>query len=125
MNEELVKELLNLPKLIKEKQRDILELQKQIRLVEYKKKEIENEITLAVFEERDSQGKPRFSNIAIRKAEIARRLKRDKKYQELLEYERELMTRLNEEKIELEYLQNRFSGIKYYVRYISSLTDQS
>ena len=111
-------ELLSLPKLIKEKQIDILELQKQLRLVQYKKKEMENKTMLEVFEERD-----KFGSMDMRKVEAQRRLRKNQKYRELLDYERELIEMLNREKIELEYLKNRFSGIKYYVRYLSSLEE--
>ena len=124
MEEELINELLELPKLIKEKQYDILQLQKQLRFVQYRKKEIEDKITLDVVGEKDKWNKPKFSNVNARRAEISRRLRENREFQEIAEYERELLEMINKEKIELEYLRNRFSGIKHYIRYISSLGDE-
>ena len=124
MEEELINELLELPKLIKEKQYDILQLQKQLRFVQYRKKEIEDKITLDVVGEKDKWNKPKFSNVDARRAEISRRLRENREFQEIAEYERELLEMINKEKIELEYLRNRFSGIKHYMRYISSLGDE-
>ncbi len=124
MEEELINELLELPKLIKEKQYDILQLQKQLRFVQYRKREIEDKITLDVVGEKDKWNKPKFSNVDARRAEISRRLRENREFQEIAEYERELLEMINKEKIELEYLRNRFSGIKHYMRYISSLGDE-
>jgi len=124
VEEELINELLELPKLIKEKQYDILQLQKQLRFVQYRKREIEDKITLDVVGEKDKWNKPKFSNVDARRAEISRRLRENREFQEIAEYERELLEMINKEKIELEYLRNRFSGIKHYMRYISSLGDE-
>lgn len=74
----------------------------------YRESELKNEISNEV----DEDGKKKYSNETLRKAEFEQRSKTDEEYSKLDEKAKEIEKELNLKNIEISYLENRQKNIR-------------
>ena len=105
-----------LPGLIYEKELFIYDV--TVRLGEVKKSIdlIESETMRSITQEKTSEGKKRYTNQEMRKAELRRRLKGNESYKSLKDREASLHDRLEKAKVEHHFLLNMFSSAKWLTK---------
>jgi chromosome segregation ATPase len=109
-------EIRSLPSKIKDAEKNLHRLSCEISRVKKALEASEARVMREITSELNSEGKPRYRNEASRQAELQARLGGDENYKGLKAREEELHETLEMEKIELNYLRNCFSALKYITR---------
>lgn len=114
--ESINKRLQELPVLIYEKEKQIIDVNGKLEDTNYalssKEKYIINEVTV----ETDADGKKLFSNQSMREAETLKRLQTNSEYQSVKTTARELEKSKAVFEIEHKKLYNEYSAVKYMIR---------
>jgi hypothetical protein len=104
-NYEIIKQVFGLPDKIKNKEFELLELQRSKVEIETQLKYIENEMLNEIINESEND-KPKFSNETKRKLELKNRLNMNNSYVELYNRHKLLLDNIAENEISYTYLKN-------------------
>lgn len=120
MEEEIIKQLKELPELIAKGEQVVFDTKRSLDVIDEGITEIESVIFIRVVEEKnDETGKPHFTNDTIRKTETTNRCSNDKGFIDLKLKQLEEKEKLMRSVIELDRLKNTFSSLKYITRLLT------
>lgn len=102
----------DLPRRCYESGRVAVEMQTEAKATEARLRELENDVLLDVVGVLDERGKARFSSQAVREAEVQRRLRGNREYQDLLRKRGDFFSRRDVARLQVEYDERMFSVVK-------------
>jgi hypothetical protein len=121
----LIREMIILPALLKEKSSELNALNIKVKEVKSKLDSIESQILRQIFNETEGvEGKKRFTNKEQRDAELTLRQFGDKDYKENLEQLDALNFKISTTKIDYEYASDCFSRNKYLIKLLALEKEQ-
>lgn len=117
INEQLIKDLQELPEKIAKTEKEIFILSQSLSVIKIEMEAVEGEIFTQVCEEKiENTAKPYFTNDVMRKAQSAIRLRRHEGFVELGEKLNERKEEMTEKAIQLNKFKNEFSATKYIIK---------